>query len=1205
MVALYMNRIIPIIFLILSVCPLIAQTSVEGTITDENQGDPIIFGTVALYKNDVLVTGTETDELGQYVISNIDPGNYDIVASYVGYQSKKIEGVVLLAGKNTRVDIAINSGTILDQVVIVEYKVPLVEQDNTTTGGIITGDQIRNLPNKSINSLAASASGVSSFGGESLAIRGSRTNATNYYIDGIRVNSNNIPQSEIDQLQVITGGVEARYGDVTGGIISITTKGPSEVFQLGAELETSQYLDPYGYNEININTSGPILRNKDGKSILGYRLSGRFQRVEDSNPGIIPNPTVKPSVLAELEADPLVLIDGTLFSRAEFLHDEDFDFDYTNPNNANTTYNFNGKLDARLTDQIDMTLSGNYQQGFGNSFSSRESLMLNYDNNLYSENEGYRLNYRYRHRFLNGKNNKGWIRNGTFIINAGYESSNAANYDERHKDNFFRYGHVGSFDFNWIPVEGESTFSGAEDGIAHAGYLQVLESPFAPSSYNPVLSNYNNHINQSNFSNYVAYNGFVSGNYTKPWNFFNNVDIVNNIYALSSRDKINSNASISFDLYPGDGNQGRHAIEIGVNYERYTGRAYNLFPFELWQVGRQQANRHIIGVDTTQIIGQFQGSIIPITYDEFDRLITELSGAKFYKSVREQTGTSLKDYFNIDAMNPDDLSLDLFSPLELTDNELVGYSGYDYLGNKTKGVSFNDFFTGRDAEGNRTFLTPAFEPIYGAAYIQDKFSYKDIIFRIGLRVDYFDANTKVLRDPYSLYPIMTAADFKDRFDVQHPGTIGDDFKVYVENGNSNKIKAYRNGDQWYYANGTPANDGNLIFGGEIVYPKYYDEKVNNIKSENYNPEDSFEDYKPTLNWMPRFSVSFPISEKSNFFANYDVLVQQPPSNTYTSPLDWYYFEDRLHSSSNPLNNSNLKSEKTTNYEVGFQQLITPLSALKINAFYKELRNMIQQRTYLYLPSPIGTYVTYGNIDFATIKGISMEYHLRQSQNLALQANYTFQLAQGTGSDVNSQRGLTTRGNIRTLSPLDRDERHSLKLILDYRYGQGSAYNGPRLFGKDILANAGVNLQGFLVSGRPYTQRIRATPFGGTGFDGSINGARKPWTYTVDMRLDKSFVLPTARRDQPLYLNFSMRFLNLLNTRNARAVYPVTGSPYDSGFLQSQDGEASLGNIDGAGSTVNNAGRDIAAYIDAFNWMVQNPNLFYSPRRIYFSCRIDF
>src|SRR5690606_1625467 len=362
---------------------VLSQTSIEGKISDQESGEPIIYGTVALYKNGVLITGTETDDNGNYAISNIDPGTYDINASYVGYQAKTVEGVILLAGKNTRVDIEISSGTVLDQVVIVEYTVPLVDQDNTTTGGIVTGEQIRNLPMKNINSPAATASGVSSYGGESVAIRGYRTNASDYYVDGIRVSANMLPQTEIEQLQVITGGVEARYGDVTGGIISITTKGPSESFQLGTEVETSQYLDAFGYNEVNINTSGPIWKNKKtGRSILGFRLAGRYLNQLDDSPGILPNVEIKPSVLQEIEADPLRQIQGTLFSRAEFLHDQDVNVVSTNSNNNRHSYNLTGKLDARLNENIDMTFSGNYNHLY-NRFSAGRSFSGNY-NNLYN-----------------------------------------------------------------------------------------------------------------------------------------------------------------------------------------------------------------------------------------------------------------------------------------------------------------------------------------------------------------------------------------------------------------------------------------------------------------------------------------------------------------------------------------------------------------------------------------------------------------------------------------------------------------------------------------------------------------------------------------------------------------------------------------------------------------------------------------------------
>ncbi len=106
----------------------------------------------------------------------------------------------------------------LNIVEVKAYKVPLIEQDNTTQGGIKTAEQIRNLPTKNINAIAATTAGLSSIDGGDINIRGSRSNATDYYLDGMRViNASLIPQSEIEQLQVITGGIEARYGDVTGG----------------------------------------------------------------------------------------------------------------------------------------------------------------------------------------------------------------------------------------------------------------------------------------------------------------------------------------------------------------------------------------------------------------------------------------------------------------------------------------------------------------------------------------------------------------------------------------------------------------------------------------------------------------------------------------------------------------------------------------------------------------------------------------------------------------------------------------------------------------------------------------------------------------------------------------------------------------------------------------------------------------------------
>ena len=69
---------LPLILLCLSFSLLQAQTSLGGKVTDDESKEPISFGTIALYKNGVLVTGTEPDLEGNYNFPDIDPGLYDV-----------------------------------------------------------------------------------------------------------------------------------------------------------------------------------------------------------------------------------------------------------------------------------------------------------------------------------------------------------------------------------------------------------------------------------------------------------------------------------------------------------------------------------------------------------------------------------------------------------------------------------------------------------------------------------------------------------------------------------------------------------------------------------------------------------------------------------------------------------------------------------------------------------------------------------------------------------------------------------------------------------------------------------------------------------------------------------------------------------------------------------------------------------------------
>jgi len=1213
------------LMVLLGVTATFAQTSLEGKVTDKETGEPILFGTVAVYKGTSLVTGTETDLEGNYILSTIDPGTYNLEVSYVGYTATRLNGVVAKGGKVNRINFEISQeGQILDEIVIKEYRAPLIELDQTTSGGTVTSEKIKNLPSKSVNAIASTTAGLSSVDDGAISVRGSRTDATAYYVDGIRVmGSGGIPSSEIDQMQVITGGMEAKYGDVTGGLISITTKGPSSKFSGGIEAETSEFLDPYGYNLLSAYLSGPLLK-RGGESLIGFRFSGQYRYLLDDGPAAGGVYRLSEEEIAKLEEEPTIPFGGSTIPSGTFLSNESIG-DYIDgsdgprdgstmkyrPNENQWGLDLTGKIDAKLSRNIDISLSGNYAKNV-NRFTPGGWSLMNWTNNPYNYSDRYRVNLRFRHRLgTQGagprpnpgdavKSSSSLIRNAYYTLQAGYEKSWSRSEDLKHKDNLFNYGYFGSQERYWEPAievidtngyKGTPIEVGPNFFMDYVGERQVDGEFTRNEDINGVLSKYND------------INGRLYSSTLTVWDdLYTNVGQVYNSFSKNESNRYSMNFTVGFDFLPGGSRAGRHNIQLGLTYEQRENRAWSIAPRRLWEVARLYANdRHIIGVDVTNPTGETIDSL-GFAFNVYKNLLEDpdkLNDLNFYKAVREKTeiwgGSTvpLDEYVNIDAIDPSMLTLDMFSASELNDNGIVGYYGYDYLGNKIDSdVNFNNFF---DSLSRKTFPVAPNVPIYGAAFIQDKFSFKDIIFRLGLRVDYYDANTSVLKDPYALYEIEDAGAFYERTGQAKPGSIDDDYKVYVDSGESDGLIGFRKGDQWFLPNGT-STEGKILFAGKLVYPSYKgkegtnEERILNIQDPDFKSSTSFEDYTPQFNYMPRIAFSFPISDEAGFFAHYDVTVQRPQSNTLSTARNYYYFEDNI---TETYNNPNLKPEKTVDYEVGFQQKLTNSSALKVSSYYKELRDMIQSRVYPHLPAPINSYSGYDNIDFGTVKGFSFTYDYRRTGNLEFQVAYTLQFANGTGSDANSSRGINSRGNLRYLIPLNYDERHRLSTVIDYRYAGGKRYNGPRIMGYGIFENAGLNMLITAVSGRPYTRRFNPSPFGGSGYVGSINGSRLPWFFNVDLRADKNFNIQNKA-----FVNVYFRVTNLLNIKNVLGVYPVTGSPEDSGYLVSHFGQDRLNDIEATGRPVEN-------FLDMYSWRAHAPGFYSNPRRMYIGATVSF
>src|SRR5690606_8735881 len=237
------------------------------------------------------------------------------------------------------------------------------------------------------------------------------------------------------------------------------------------------------------------------------------------------------------------------------------------------------------------------------------------------------------------------------------------------------------------------------------------------------------------------------------------------------------------------------------------------------------------------------------------------------------------------------------------------YYGYDFLGFN----EVNDQDVDAVGEGTNCNVAP-YQPIYYAGYVQDKIEYRDLVINLGLRVDVFDNNALVLRDPFSPYPILRAGDL-DNYGEFSPFGIGQDYAAYFANPNDpSTVVGFRDLDgNFYDLQGNATTQELLDAAGRV-----------RVTSTQVNA-DMFTEYEPEVTVMPRVGVSFPVTDRALFFASYNVTSQRPSEAAFT-PSSVY---DNL-SIGTTYSNANLKPEQTTQYELGLRQRLGERAAVTVS-----------------------------------------------------------------------------------------------------------------------------------------------------------------------------------------------------------------------------------------------------------------------------------
>lgn len=1189
--------------------------SIKGTVKDKRTGEVIPFATVIVKDKDVVIATGTTDFDGKYNINPVNAGVYNLTCNFIGYADFNLNGVTVYSGKPKVINFNMTVESTMIQEVTVTAQEELIETGKTSE--IVSSEEIKNLPYRNLSQIVGTTAGVfQQDGSGSFNVRGSRSSTNVIFIDGVKVRGDvNLPRDAILQTEVITGGVPAQYGDVTGGVISTTTKGPAPYYFGSSEVLTSSVFDPYHYNLGALTLGGPIIRNKKtGQPIVGFLLASEFQYNRDGSPRSLTTWKVNDDKLAELQANPLVPASSGfgVLNAADFLRQEDLSPQNYRENVARTAVRVSGNLKFVTSEKTTLTIGGRYNMNQGRN-GSRFNELMNYANNSESFAQDWSTYVRFQQRFGNpSDSSNSLIRNAFYTIQMDFTRNERLTQDARHKDNLFAYGHIGTFKTQYRPLYtlGSDTITDPNDPnygkVMDAYTLAVFQSAnvdYTPGENNPILANYT-----SNFYDFVDQNlifnrarslediraggGLLNGDQpSSVYGLWGNVGANQASYGKTLNDQFRITASSTFDIKD-------HSLIVGVEYEQRFDRSYSVGATGLWTLMRLLQNDAIRELDLNNPIASYDNNGVFQDTLNYPRLFDADKPRTFDRNLRETLGLDPNgtDWLDIDSYDPSTFSLDMFSANELLNigsSQYIGYYGFDYLGNRlTTRPSLTDFFA-TDAQGNSPRLIGAFEPIYMAGYIQDQFTYEDLFFNIGVRVDRFDANQPVLADPYVLYPAYSVGDLGATtlagYDV--PEGISDDAVVYVDDQeNPSAIVGYREGTTWYTANGeVEANPKNIadLSGGIKPFlknPGIEDQKLAVTANE------SFKDYTPQVTVSPRISFQFPISDEAEFFAHYDIMVQRPdPGVNRMNPITFLQLENG--NNGGLLSNPDLKPQRTTDYEIGFRQKLNDNSALKLSAFYREMRDMMQ--SFSFTEAYPVTYIAFGNLDFGTVKGYTVQYDLRRTGNVRLNANYTLQFADGTGSSSTSGANIARSGqpNLRYILPLSYDSRHQVVMNMDYRYGGGPAYNGPVWFGKRVLENAGLNLVVNANSGTPYTRRVLAYGLtdSQTPMTGNINGSRLPWSFRVDATANKVWNF----NEGPLS-NFEIyvQMLNVLNTQNVLGVYPYTGSPSDDGYLSSPQGQNAIQFQASAQS-----------FADLYNISLANPGLFSLPRRIRLGLRI--
>ncbi|KPK68049.1 hypothetical protein AMJ87_12480 [candidate division WOR_3 bacterium SM23_60] len=257
---------------VLTALVLFGSTSgkIQGVVTDEDTNEPIPYVNITILNTDI---GTATDNNGYFHIVYVLPGTYTVEVSCIGYQTKRIQDVVVEIDQTVRLSVGLFPTLIEMEPVTVISEKPAVKKDMVSTTYIIREDEIATIPVDYSFALVRFQPAVA-IRDTALHVRGGRETEVTYLIDNISIMD---PQSGelaivlskgiIDEIIFLPGGFDAEYGRAMSGVINMIAARPSERLQIRAYGKTEAlmpYYYDFGYGNVQTSIHTPLTKQVRG-----------------------------------------------------------------------------------------------------------------------------------------------------------------------------------------------------------------------------------------------------------------------------------------------------------------------------------------------------------------------------------------------------------------------------------------------------------------------------------------------------------------------------------------------------------------------------------------------------------------------------------------------------------------------------------------------------------------------------------------------------------------------------------------------------------------------------------------------------------------------------------------------------------------------------------------------------------------------------